>query len=229
MLSRYAMIGRRIRSLRQSHDETQADLARLLGYTQAAIADYERARVRISVEDLEKLADHYGVSVTYFLDRENDMERIQARLRQAVKELNNTEATLQEVIPYSGKWVWLPLIGEVPAGYPDWQEEREPEGFYPCAANAVRDPEKAYGLRVCGDSMDGRGILDRDIVFVDTIRPPRSGDMVVARRDDVVVLRIYIEQPGGPYLKAANDDYPLYKLVEGRIMGVVVGSYRENP
>ena len=53
--------------------------------------------------------------------------------------------------------------------------------------------------------------------------------VIFAATDDEVVLRIYKENAKGACLVAANAGYPKLRLQEGRILGVVVGSYRENP
>jgi len=52
---------------------------------------------------------------------------------------------------------------------------------------------------------------------------------VIAATNDEVVLRIYKENAKGAYLVAANAGYPKLRLREGKIIGVVVGSYRERP
>lgn len=58
---------------------------------------------------------------------------------------------------------------------------------------------------------------------------PRAGGIVVAREDEEEVLRIYKEDAKGPYLQAGNEGYPILRLKEARMLGVVVSSYRENP
>jgi len=228
MNSKYKLIGARIRSLRQSHGETQADLARLLGYSQAAIADYERARVRISVQDLEKIADHYGVSITYFLGRETEEDRKAAEYKRLATELERLRGEVRGLEPdYIKDVIPVPLIGTVPGGYPDFRDEGEAEVFY-LIRRAIIHEEGAYCLTVTGNSMTGRNILDGDIVFVDSVAKPKEGDIVIARRDDEAVIRVYREDDNGPYLEAANKGYKKLRLKEAEIIGVVVESRREH-
>jgi len=181
------------------------------------------------LKTLQRIADHYGVSINYFLGRESNQDQIAAEVRKAREELEQARQRLEEVVPYSGEWVWLPLIGTVPAGYPEWQEEHEAEEFYPCSVEQIKKRDGAYALRVKGDSMIERRILDGDIIFVDAKRQAHPGDIVVARKDEEVVLRIYKEDAKGPYLQAGNESYPILRLKDARILGVVVGSYREKP
>ena len=61
-----------------------------------------------------------------------------------------------------------------------------------------------------------------------TLKPP-AGGIVVARKGEEVVLRIYKEDAKAPYLQAGNERYPVLRVKDARILGVVVGSYRENP
>lgn len=44
--------------------ETQADLARVLGVTQTSVSSRLRGRTRWSVDDLDKMAEHFGVEVS---------------------------------------------------------------------------------------------------------------------------------------------------------------------
>ena len=58
---------------------------------------------------------------------------------------------------------------------------------------------------------------------------PRAGGIVVARKGEEVVLRIYKEDAKGPYLQAGDQHYPILRVKDARILGVVVGSYRGKP
>ena len=60
---------RRIRDLREDHDLKQEDIAKLLNCTQACYSHYENGHRDIPTEILRKLADYYGVSTDYILDR----------------------------------------------------------------------------------------------------------------------------------------------------------------
>ena len=65
------MIYPRIRNLREDNDLTQATLADYLKITQRTYSRYENDERAIPVEILCKLADYYGTSVDYLLNRTN--------------------------------------------------------------------------------------------------------------------------------------------------------------
>ena len=55
----------RIRDLREEHDLTQTNVAGLLCVGQRTYADYESGKIRIPINSLLRLAQHYDVSVDY--------------------------------------------------------------------------------------------------------------------------------------------------------------------
>lgn len=66
------MYFRRLRDLREDRDMNQTKVAALLHTSQTVYSRYERGYQTIPVEHLIILADFYGVSVDYILDRTND-------------------------------------------------------------------------------------------------------------------------------------------------------------
>ena len=61
---------RRLSDLRIDHDLTQQDVADVLGCKREVYRRYEKGTRTIPVEYLIKLADHYGVTVDYILERQ---------------------------------------------------------------------------------------------------------------------------------------------------------------
>jgi transcriptional regulator with XRE-family HTH domain len=59
-------IGRRLRGKRLALGLSQGDVAISLGVTPDTIEGYERATIRVPPEHLIKLAELFGVSVSYF-------------------------------------------------------------------------------------------------------------------------------------------------------------------
>lgn len=60
---------KRLRDLREDRDMKQADIAELLGIQQTVYSRYERGFQNIPLEHLLSLAEFYGVSIDYILDR----------------------------------------------------------------------------------------------------------------------------------------------------------------
>ena len=64
----------RIRDLRQDHDLTQAQLAKILGMSQTGYSKYETGENDVPTTILMKLADFYQTSVDYLLGRTRQRE-----------------------------------------------------------------------------------------------------------------------------------------------------------
>lgn len=64
------MVYKNIRNLREDRDLKQKDLAALLNVFQNTYSQYETGVIEITASTLIKLADFYGVSVDFLLDRE---------------------------------------------------------------------------------------------------------------------------------------------------------------
>ena len=59
----------RIRNLREDRDLTQKQIAEVLDLTQRSYSRYENADSMMPIDILIKIADFYGVSVDYLLER----------------------------------------------------------------------------------------------------------------------------------------------------------------
>lgn len=55
----------RIRALREDHDKSQTQIARILHVGQRTYSDYETGRTRIPLESLIVLAKYYDLSLDY--------------------------------------------------------------------------------------------------------------------------------------------------------------------
>lgn len=63
-------IGERIAQLRKSRSMSQFQLAKTLNIATSTLGMYETNKRKPNMEMLEKLADFFGVSIDYLLDRE---------------------------------------------------------------------------------------------------------------------------------------------------------------
>lgn len=115
----------------------------------------------------------------------------------------------------------------IPAGIPEEQTEDSYEGFdFDDYMDA--DNERCFMLRVSGDSMEGAGIYDGDLITVDTKIQPTHGLIVVAVVDGGYTVK-YLRRKGTKYyLRAANPKYKdIHPEYDFKIMGVVTGSVRK--
>lgn len=122
----------------------------------------------------------------------------------------------------------LPVYGRIPAGLPEAGAAEAPEENLPLdpIMSGLARSAGAYALRVRGDSMEGAGILDGDIVVVDPAEPT-PGDIVVALIDGESTLKRYVRKRGRPCLVSENPRYPdLVPAAELTVQGVVTGLLR---
>ena len=117
----------------------------------------------------------------------------------------------------------------VPAGFPspasDYIDQRldlhEDLGIH---------SEATFFLRVQGDSMQGAGIYDGDLLVVDRSLNAKSGQVVIAIIDGEFTVKRLQKRGGVTWLKAENPNYQAITFNEGselQIWGVVVGVVRK--
>lgn len=124
--------------------------------------------------------------------------------------------------------VALPLIGRVAAGSPILAEQNI-DRHLPVDP-AVFKPQADYLLKVKGESMQGIGILDGDLLAVHSQVEARNGQVVVARIENEVTVKRYFRKGSTVELVAEN---PAFKpiVVDARsgdfaIEGLAVGVIR---
>ena len=80
--NKYQFIGKKIREARESTGLSQKDLAEKLGYeTSTAVSYMEAGERKVSVVDLEKIADLLGRDLQFFLGQESKAPDVRVALR----------------------------------------------------------------------------------------------------------------------------------------------------
>ncbi|HTL68366.1 MAG TPA: transcriptional repressor LexA [Lacunisphaera sp.] len=125
-----------------------------------------------------------------------------------------------------------PVYGTIPAGLPGMQEQ-QPDETLPIdpAIFGVRKPRPGHFwfLRVKGDSMNGAGILDGDLVAL-VRREPRPGEIIAALVDETTsTLKRFVRERGRTLLRAENPRYPDLAPAQLECQGVAVGVIRRKP
>jgi repressor LexA len=103
----------------------------------------------------------------------------------------------------------IPLFGAIPAGLPETREQ-DAEGCVSVDVESIgfKPTRNTFALRVTGDSMIGRHILDGDVVVLEHGPEPRNGQIVAALIDRESTLKTFIVKNGKPWLRAENPKYP---------------------
>lgn len=61
-----------LREIREDRDVKQKEIAKYLNVSQNTYSQYETGVISLTADILLKLADYYGVSIDYLLDRTNN-------------------------------------------------------------------------------------------------------------------------------------------------------------
>src|SRR5512141_1317233 len=123
----------------------------------------------------------------------------------------------------------LPLVGRVAAGSPILAQEHIDQTYLMEATLFARRPD--YLLKVRGMSMRDAGILDGDLLAVQSTRDAKNGQIVVARIGDDVTVKRFRRNKHLIELHAENPDYPTIVVEPGEpfeIEGVAVGLLRHT-
>jgi repressor LexA len=149
------------------------------------------------------------------LVRKGALDAAAGRARGAHLHTGSTEGTVP-----------LPLVGRIVAGRPVVSEECV-EAEIPVPAFLVPSGD-GFLLRVSGDSMEGAGILDGDLVVIRQTEEPSPGDIVAATVSGETTLKRLKKQRGTWVLAAENPRYGLIPIdtEDAKIHGVVVGVLR---
>lgn len=123
----------------------------------------------------------------------------------------------------------LPLIGRVAAGAPILAQAHIDQMFAIETATFSRTPD--YLLRVRGMSMRDAGILDGDLLAVQSAQQAINGQIVVARLSDEVTVKRFHRSQQGIELHPANPDYDIMRIEhhdDFAIEGLAVGLLRST-
>lgn len=121
----------------------------------------------------------------------------------------------------------LPWLGTIPAGIPSYQDQQVLENII-LDKVLIDNPDKAYILKVMGDSMIEAGIFTDDLVIVEKNSQPQFGDIVVAFIDNEFTLKYLKKINNKICLVPANKKYPIFYPKENlEIFGKVISVIRK--
>lgn len=114
----------------------------------------------------------------------------------------------------------LPLYGSrVAAGFPspadDYLEDHLDLNRY-----LIADAAACFMVRVSGDSMQGAGILDGDLLVVNRSLTPRHGQIVLAVINGEFTVKRLHQRDGRLALLPENPAYPPIELTAGQALQV---------
>ena len=118
----------------------------------------------------------------------------------------------------------VPIVGQVAAGEPILAEQNI-TNYFPIPIEFMPNNE-TFLLTVKGESMSNAGILDGDMVLVESTSVASNGEMVVALVDDSATVKTFYKEEGIYRLQPENDTMEPIIVSEVEILGKVIGVFR---
>jgi repressor LexA len=173
---------------------------------QQAVLDFLREhRVREGVwPSLREIQGHFGFASPHAANR----HLVALEKKGVIRRSGGTARSLSIVGEEDTPLVKVPVLGTIPAGYPEGREQRV-DRCLSIDADSLQLPRNArtFALQVRGDSMRDAAIVEGDVVVMEFCEP-RHGDIVAALIDGDVTLKRYLIKKGRPFLRAENPAYP---------------------
>lgn len=123
----------------------------------------------------------------------------------------------------------LPLIGRVAAGSPILAQEHIDQSY--CVEAGLFQHRPDYLLKVRGMSMRDAGIMDGDLLAVQSCKDAKNGQIIVARLGEEVTVKRYKRNSDTIELLPENPDYRTIIVmpdeqfeIEGRVVGLIRNS-----
>src|SRR5688572_23931959 len=157
------------------------------------------------------------------------------RLVQApIEEIEEVEAGAGRIGNANDDALRLPVLGRVAAGMPigaGFDGNGLGSDDYVLLDRVFFSPAPDYLLKVKGDSMRDEGIFDGDLIGVHRTRDARSGQIVVARVDDEITVKLLKISAERIRLLPRNPDFAPIDVQPGQdfaIEGLYCGLVRPN-
>ena len=193
---------------------TRAEIATELGFKSANAAE----------EHLQALARKGAIELVSGTSRGI---RLKSDTLQAIN-ASRSKTLAQSVADFEGQLA-LPLVGRVAAGSPILAQEHIDKTYYVEDSLFQRKPD--YLLKVRGMSMRDAGIMDGDLLAVQSTHEAKNGQIVVARLGDEVTVKRFMRHNNLIELHPENPDYQTIVVEPGEafeIEGLAVGLIRNT-
>ena len=165
-----------------------------------------------SKSGIQRLID--GLVERGFIEKKNNKKR-------AINILNNSIKKEEKDL------INLPLLGTIAAGNPIEAIENT-EDKIQIPLNLISPNKKNYVLKIEGDSMINKGIVDGDKAIIEHCNDANNGDIVVALiNENEVTLKKLKKDKEKIYLIPENDNYKIQSFnpdevsIQGKLKGII--------
>ncbi len=132
--------------------------------------------------------------------------------------------------PLRVQTVDVPLVGSISCGSPVLAEENI-EAYFPISTKLADPNNKYYLLRAKGNSMDKKGINDKDVLLVKSQQTAENGDIIIALIDDSATVKEFHRTKDAIILKprSTNKNHqPIILHDDFNVQGVVKHIFPES-
>ena len=208
-------MGAILKKLRLEKQATQEEVGKVIGVSKATIMKYEKGIVyNMKRSSVAKLADYFGVSPTYLMGLEEEIEPTNL-----LKDL-----------------LIIPVVGKIRAGEPILAEQNIEDNFFiSCSMYNLHSPDGLFFLKVIGDSMNNI-IPNGGYALIKQQDTAENGDIVVAivNGDNEATLKRFKQLDNNFVMlepdSTFNEYQPLIinlKDTEFKIIGKVIGDFKK--
>ena len=198
---------KKFEALLKNNNTTVYKVSKATGIAQSTFSDWKSGRSTPKLDKLNKIADFFGVDISYFVD---------------------TNGYGSAGIYYSSgrEKKLVPIIGEIRAGSPIITNETL-IGYEAASVDSIED---YFYLKVCGDSMKNIGMIDGSIVLFHKQQYADNGEIVACLvGGECATVKRFRREHKRVYLLPENEEYAPIELStddfesgEARILGVAV-------
>lgn len=218
--------GSTVKQYREIRGLSQAELAKIAGYSSSFISRIEDDQYKHTSPDtiisiaraLKIKPEELYRAAGIIKDKKADYEIPQMTPSELISEL-------QSSMPFI-----VPIRGSIPAGIPAVREE-EVEGYVAIHRDEIGGALKKnlYALRVSGDSLEGDNICNGDLIVIDPDSTIIEGKIYVVRLGNEMVARHIHNLKTKLRLSSSNSHYKDIDADDVEIMGRVIltGNWRK--
>ena len=196
-----AIIGARIKQVREEKGLTQDELAKVLGLNKSTIQRYETAKIeKIKLPVIDAIAQKLDVNPEWLSDKTD------IRTTYLGNDSDNLSVLMQQypnIKPLKLKP--FPMPGKIACGEPVFADE-DRDHYIMADTNIDAD----FCLKAKGDSMVNARIYEGDIVFIKEMPMVENGDIAAVIIEDEATLKRVYYYPGDNMLQLVAEN-PKYK------------------
>lgn len=201
-------------------------MATTLTLKQKAVYDYLKSEIRAQgfPPSVREICEAVGLSSTSSVHAHLETLERKGYIKRSPLKNRSIEILEEDFYQSSREMVNVPIIGKVTAGEPILAVENI-EDYFPIPVEYAGN-SNTFFLKVQGDSMINKGILNNDLVLIKKQNTANNGDIVVALINDSATIKTFYREKNHIRLQPENPAYEPIIVKTVSILGVISGLFR---